>query len=65
MYFIALVLYIAACTVCGIMGRNTAFGFVGHFFVALLLTPLADFIIQLLGRPNALLREKLRALGPR
>jgi hypothetical protein len=65
MYFIALVLYIAACAVCGIMGRNTAFGFVGHFFVALLLTPIVDFIIQLLGRPSALIREKLRALGPR
>lgn len=65
MYFINLVLYIAACALCGIMGRNTTVGFIGHFFVALLLTPLVDFIIQLLGRPSALLREKLKAPGPR
>ena len=62
MPFIVLVLYIAACAVCGIMGRNTTIGFLGYFFMALLLTPVVDFVVQAVGRPNARLRDKLQAL---
>jgi hypothetical protein len=62
MPLIVLVLYVAACGVCGFMGRNTTIGFLGHFLMALLLTPPVDFVIQIVGRPNARLRDKLQAL---
>lgn len=53
-------LYLAACMVCGIMGRNTTLGFVGHTLLALFITPVADFIIQALGRPTAYYLNRLR-----
>jgi hypothetical protein len=62
MPLIVLVLYVAACAVCGVMGRNTTIGFTGHFFMALLLTPVIDFVVQVVGRPNARMRDKLQAL---
>jgi hypothetical protein len=62
MPLIVLVLYAAACAVCGVMGRNTTAGFLGHFVMALFLTPPVDFVIQVVGRPNARLRDKLQAL---
>lgn len=55
-------LYLLGCVVCGIMGRNTVFGFVGHFIVAALITPLGDFVIQAISRPTERLREKLAKL---
>lgn len=57
---IVLLLYLAACLVCGIMGRNTTLGFVGHTLLALFITPVLDFLIQALGRPSAYYLERLR-----
>lgn len=51
-------LYLTACVVCGIMGRNTVFGFMGHFLLALFLTPVVDFVVQAVGRPSARMVEK-------
>ncbi len=62
---IAVVLYLLACLLCGVMGRNTTIGFIGHFLLAVAITPLLDFIIQAVGRPNARLREKLSKLRVR
>jgi hypothetical protein len=44
-------LYLIACTVCGIMGRKTRLGFIGHFALAVLLTPLVGFVILAVARP--------------
>lgn len=63
MSFFTILLYLTACAVCGFMGRNTTFGFVGHFLMAFLLTPLVDFVVQAVGRPSAQAREK--ALAPK
>jgi len=52
-------LYLMGCLVCGVMGRNTTFGFMGHFLLALLLTPLIDFVILAVGRPSVRMVEKL------
>lgn len=49
---VILILYLAGCIVCAVMGRNTTIGFVGHFILAALLTPLLDFLIQAVGRPS-------------
>jgi len=51
-------LYLMGCVVCGIMGRNTVFGFMGHFLLSLFLTPVLDFVIQAVGRPSAHMMEK-------
>lgn len=53
------VLYLLACAVCGLMGRNTAWGFIGHFLLALAITPIGDFLVQLAGRPSRALRDQL------
>lgn len=63
MPFFAILLYLAACAVCGFMGRNTTFGFVGHFLMAFFLTPPVNFVVQAVGRPSAQAREK--ALAPK
>jgi hypothetical protein len=60
-----LAIYLLACAVCGVMGRNTTFGFVGHFLVAFFLTPVLDFIILAVARPNARQREKLLEMNRR
>ena len=39
MSLIALALYVIACAVCGIMGRNTTVGFLGDFLLAFFGTP--------------------------
>lgn len=56
---ILVVLYLLACAVCGVMGRNTAWGFMGHFFLSIVITPIGDFLVQLAGRPSRAYREKL------
>jgi hypothetical protein len=61
MSLIALALYVIACAVCGIMGRNTTIGFLGHFLLAFILTPLIDFIAQAVGRQSAQVRDELKA----
>jgi Sec-independent protein secretion pathway component TatC len=59
MYAVVIFLYLIAAVICGMLGRKTAFGFVGHFIVALIITPIGDFILQLIARPNRSIREKL------
>lgn len=62
MLVIPIGLYLAACALCGLMGRNTAFGFFGHFVLAIIISPVGDFLLQLAGRPCRRLREKLNRL---
>lgn len=63
MIAIIVILYLAACVVTGFMGRRTVFGFVGHFFLSILITPLIDFLIQAISRPNRDIRRKLEKVG--
>jgi len=57
-----IVLYLLGCAVTGFMGRRTTFGFVGHFFLSVLVTPIGDFLIQVVGRPNREIRRKMEEL---
>jgi len=41
------------------MGRKTVFGFTGHFFLSIVITPLIDFLIQVISRPNRDIRRKI------
>jgi len=59
MPFIVTILYVLACAVCGMMGRGTAFGFFGHFLIALLFTPIVGFLILMAGRPSRALRKRI------
>lgn len=59
---IVILLYLLACVVCGFMGRKTAWGFIGHFFLAVLITPLGDFLVQWAGRPSPAERERRETL---
>ncbi|MFV3127395.1 hypothetical protein [Niveispirillum sp. KHB5.9] len=52
MLLIVLVIYLLACALCGFMGRKTAFGFIGHFLLAIFITPVASFVIQAITRPG-------------
>ncbi|OSQ36741.1 hypothetical protein TMES_16825 [Thalassospira mesophila] len=60
MQFVVLILYVIAAAICGMLGRNTAFGFVGHFIVALLITPIGDFLVQIVARPSREVRRKIK-----
>lgn len=62
MPLILVLLYLLLCVLCGLLGRNTAFGFLGHFLLALILTPIGDFLIQLVGRPSGRIRRKIAQL---
>lgn len=64
MLVIPIALYVAACCICGLMGRRTAFGFFGHFLLAFLLTPFADLLILLAGRPSRKIRDQIERLEP-
>jgi Sec-independent protein secretion pathway component TatC len=59
MHLILIVLYLLTCVVCGLLGRQTAFGFIGHFVLAIVITPIGDFIVQMVARPAKKIREKL------
>jgi len=59
---VIVVLYLLACAVCGFMGRNTAWGFMGHFFLSIVITPIGDFLVQRAGRPS---RRMLRKMARR
>ena len=59
MHLILIVLYLLASIVCGLLGRQTSFGFIGHFILAVLITPIGDFIVQMVARPSKRIREKL------
>lgn len=65
MPIISVLLYLCACVVCAIMGRSTAVGFWGHFLLALLVTPLGDLVIQLVGRPCRRIRDQIADLPRR
>ena len=43
---ILIALYLLACGLCAYMGRDTRAGALGHFLLAMLLTPIADFLFQ-------------------
>lgn len=57
---IMILLYLIACVLCGLIGRNTAFGFLGHFILSLFITPIGDFLIQLVARPSREIRRRLQ-----
>lgn len=63
MLMVVIVLYLLACVVTGVMGRNTTIGFLGHFFLSILITPVIDFIVQVVGRPNRETRKKLEEVS--
>jgi hypothetical protein len=60
MSIITLSLYLIACALCGLIGRNTSFGFTGHFILSLFITPIGDFLIQLVARPSREVRQRLQ-----
>jgi len=60
MSIVVIVLYLVACVLCGLIGRNTAFGFIGHFILSLFVTPIGDFLIQLVARPSREIRQRLQ-----
>ncbi|KZB55820.1 hypothetical protein AUP42_08370 [Thalassospira lucentensis] len=62
MHLILIVIYLLACIVCGMLGRRTSFGFLGHFLLAIVITPIGDFLVQIVARPSRELREKLKDL---
>ncbi|AJD52880.1 hypothetical protein SAMN02744133_10739 [Thalassospira xiamenensis M-5 = DSM 17429] len=62
MHLILIVIYLLACIVCGMLGRRTSFGFLGHFLLAIAITPIGDFLVQIVARPSRELREKLKDL---
>ena len=57
---VIVLLYLIACILCGLIGRNTAFGFLGHFILSLFVTPVGDFLIQLVARPSREIRQRLQ-----
>ncbi|POF30622.1 hypothetical protein [Roseibium marinum] len=57
MYF-AMVLYLFAAAIVGLIGRNTAAGFIGMFLLSIIVSPLLALIFLFLLRPNK--RERLR-----
>jgi hypothetical protein len=63
MLMVIIVLYLLGCLVTGIMGRKTVIGFLGHFFLSVLITPIFDFLIQVVARPNRDIRRKLEEIG--
>jgi hypothetical protein len=50
-------LYLLSCIICGLMGRATAFGFLGHFLLSLVITPIGDALVQIAGRPSYEIRK--------
>lgn len=62
MHLILIIIYLLACVVCGMLGRKTSFGFMGHFILAIVITPIGDFLVQIVARPSRELREKLKDL---
>lgn len=60
MPLIGILIYLFSCGLCGFMGRKTTIGFMGHAILALLVTPLIDFLIQVVGRQSYRYRNLLR-----
>ena len=40
-----IILYVAFCWLLGHLGRNTKFGFVGNFWVSIVLTPIIGLVV--------------------
>ncbi|CCG42234.1 hypothetical protein [Magnetospirillum molischianum] len=59
MPIIVLVLYVIACAICGLLGRATAFGFLGHFLLALMFSPIFDVLILIACRPSREIRKRI------
>lgn len=59
MNLIIIILYLLAAVVCGMLGRRTSFGFLGHFILAVVITPIGDFLVQMVARPSRDIREKI------
>ncbi|MEQ8393434.1 MAG: hypothetical protein RIG26_17760 [Thalassospira sp.] len=57
-----IILYLLAAVVCGLLGRKTSFGFLGHFILAIVITPIGDFLVQIVARPSRDVREKIKDL---
>ena len=64
MQVVIVVLYLLACAVTGVMGRKTVIGFLGHFFLSILITPILDFLVQVIARPNRDIRRKIEEIEP-
>jgi len=60
MQLMIIILYLLAAIVCGLLGRKTSFGFLGHFILAIVITPIGDFLVQLVARPSREVREKIK-----
>jgi ABC-type phosphate transport system permease subunit len=58
---IFIALYLLACLMCAFMGRHTNAGFMGHFVLSLLVTPLVSFAAQAACRAPKSMREKKSA----
>ncbi len=43
--------YLLACGLCAFMGRNTRAGALGHFLLAMVVTPIGDFLFQWANKP--------------
>lgn len=64
----AILLYVLGSVIVGLMGRDTAMGFLGLFLLSVVLSPVIGLLLLLLFRPNrrlraALLRIKLGEQG--
>ncbi|MEQ8287942.1 hypothetical protein [Thalassospira sp.] len=62
MHLMIIILYLLAAVVCGLLGRKTSFGFLGHFILAIVITPIGDFLVQIVARPSRDVREKIKDL---
>ena len=62
MHLMIIILYLLAAVVCGLLGRKTSFGFLRHFILAVVITPIGDFLVQIVARPSRDVREKIKDL---
>ncbi len=60
-----LLVWVAFCTMIGLIGRKKAFGFWGFFVISFLLTPVTGFLILLFLEILSLLSESRKAAQPR
>lgn len=60
MQLMIIILYLLASVVCGLLGRKTSFGFLGHFILSVVITPIGDFLVQIVARPSREIRDKIK-----
>lgn len=63
MQLVLVLVYLTLCALCGLMGRRTAVGFLGHFLLAMFITPVGDLLVQLVARPSRHIRRKIAKLA--